>query len=360
MTKTLTVTLDASYRETAIQHICPPFSSGTWTISHSIACSNSGNEWLSATLTWSDCSEQVPIVGGSCQVVDAVGQNLASLVLRPGLFPPTTTGTASPGSQMFRHSVNVARYQTHRDLVEEGEVAVCLELPESGHKLFINRKVLEEISPFWQARLASTDFSDRSNSASTFDDSDAEGDLAMKPLFTSEVPSSSRKVSVSGFSYTTYRALLASLYGVPITFAPLRSSYANSEDKSALSSLRIKQLKEYHVAHPELPLPASPKSVYRLAHFLGLSGSARTQALDSLKTQLTAANIAQELFDPHPESLAKLFPEVEAVELEVAKKHAASVCKSKPVEEAENEIIELVTEEKQQTAKWLFAVLNAK
>ena len=121
-----------------------------------------------------------------------------------------------------------------------------------------------------------------------------------------------RIVNIDAAAYTTYRALLCWLQTGHIAFAPLRSSFRLQSDPIALRTAKIK------TAHLKLshPVSASPKSVYRLAHFLELPKFAKL-ALDNLKSQLTKENIAFEVFG----DVASIYEEVRKVEVEYAVEH---------------------------------------
>ena len=75
-----------------------------------------------------------------------------------------------------------------------------------------------------------------------------------------------------------------------ITFAPLRSNYRHLPNSITLRREAIKQLH----SDPTHPFPASPKSIYRLADKI-LLPSLASLALENLKSQLTAENIAWEV-----------------------------------------------------------------
>ena len=145
-----------------------------------------------------------------------------------------------------------------------------------------------------------------------FDDSDDEAEEDIMPEATpipstasdtpaaATVPSSDtltkpdpsfRLVNIDAAAYTTYHAVLCYLQTGHITFAPLRSSFRLQPDSTTLRNAKIAEL---HFDHSH-PLPASPKSVYRLAHFLELCKLADL-ALVNIKSQLTPENIAFEVF----------------------------------------------------------------
>ncbi|BGP17868.1 hypothetical protein JCM10213v2_005910 [Rhodosporidiobolus nylandii] len=130
------------------------------------------------------------------------------------------------------------------------------------------------------------------------DDSDNETDDFYQSSLAS--PSSSpppdlryHQISICDASYTTYRAVLCWLQTGYYPFATLSSALPPSSD----DSLPPKQtyLAEWAKKHPHLPLPSSPTSTYALSHFLDLPDLS-SLALENLRSQLTPANIAIELF----------------------------------------------------------------
>lgn len=94
-----------------------------------------------------------------------------------------------------------------------------------------------------------------------------------------------KQIVVNSASYTTYRALLVYLHSGYISFARLAvpTRPANSITPSAPTP-----------ANTDLPLPASPKSMYALAHLLELPIMMRL-ALENFKSQLTADNVLYQL-----------------------------------------------------------------
>lgn len=136
------------------------------------------------------------------------------------------------------------------------------------------------------------------------------------------------RIVVTNAAYTTYRAVLLYLSTGHIAFAPLSSAppvlveapsdrglSAEQEDPESVASvtnssshrappraydsvvLRKRFRGVWAEEYPTLPRPASPKSVYRLAHLLQIAELQRL-ALASLLNFVTVENVAVEAFSP--------------------------------------------------------------
>ncbi|GAA5904116.1 hypothetical protein JCM6882_003949 [Rhodosporidiobolus microsporus] len=153
------------------------------------------------------------------------------------------------------------------------------------------------------------------------DDSDDELDdffFSSPPSSLSFDPSGSRpyrRVTVRG-AWSTYRAILAYATTGHLSFAPLQSSRISE----AGSSAHLNSLKTHLSATPALPLPVSPKSVYRAAHLLELP-SLTALALRDFRRQLTPSVAVAELFSP----VSARYDELRAVALEYVVKSWADV-----------------------------------
>ena len=126
-----------------------------------------------------------------------------------------------------------------------------------------------------------------------------------------------RVVPIVGTTYRTYRAYLAWLYTGTVAFAPLTSSFqypspSSPTSPSSASSQRRAALAPLRTLHPSRPHPVSPKSLYRLAHFLDTPSLAQ-QCLAALADALTVDNVAHELFAPP--QLGEVYDEVWDVEV---------------------------------------------
>ncbi|GAA5854996.1 hypothetical protein JCM8547_002339 [Rhodosporidiobolus lusitaniae] len=91
------------------------------------------------------------------------------------------------------------------------------------------------------------------------------------------------------------RSVLIFLTTGYIDFAPLRSASLPLNPKA--TSTRADALTFRSSKSPSLPFAVSPKSVYRLAHFLGLS-DLQSLVLAQIKSSLQVETVAFELFSP--------------------------------------------------------------
>ncbi|KAL8277426.1 hypothetical protein RQP46_010148 [Phenoliferia psychrophenolica] len=131
-----------------------------------------------------------------------------------------------------------------------------------------------------------------------YDSDDEHDDSTPLPFAdaSSPPPGPFHSVVVTAAAYSTYKAVLGFIYTNQIHFKPLRSTKPR----------------------PTTPLlgAASPKSVYRLAHYLEIT-ALKALALEELRLGLTTANAAEELFG----DVSKAYPEVLAVYLKLARKN---------------------------------------
>jgi hypothetical protein len=98
-----------------------------------------------------------------------------------------------------------------------------------------------------------------------------------------------RQITVTQTAFSTYRSLLLYLHSGFFQLAPLSSSFASRSDT------RLDFLSSAHNADPSLPLPVSPRSLYRLAHLLDLD-DLQQRSLEAIRCSLTVDNAAIELF----------------------------------------------------------------
>jgi hypothetical protein len=199
---------------------------------------------------------------------------------------------------------------------------VRLFLPNSGKdgkgaELWVKSDVLSRASSYFKDLLSSgfaeatPRRSKRSRKSSTaqvdapsasqrverdFDDSDDETDdfhfskQPPHPETSSDADELSyRQITITQTAFTTYRALLVFLHTGFIHFTPLSSSFPSRSDS------RLDFITSASAKNPALPLPASSKSLYRLAHLLSLD-DLQEQSLEALKSSLSVENAAVELF----------------------------------------------------------------
>lgn len=139
-------------------------------------------------------------------------------------------------------------------------------------------------------------------------------------------------VVVTDVAYRTYLAVLYWIYSRNIAFAPLLSSFRTA-GKSRIDTLPLRSAALTSAAittSSTSPVPVSPKSVFRLSHYLGLTDLAQL-ALDSLKSQLKPDTAAYELYS----EVASLHPEIRDIILEFVVENWDSVEKAKATEEME-------------------------
>jgi hypothetical protein len=131
------------------------------------------------------------------------------------------------------------------------------------------------------------------------------------------------RIRVQNNAYSTYGAVLMWIQTGYISFAPLHSSFSHLPLESR-SLARITAIESLHELEPQLPLSVSPKSVYKLAHYLSLP-VLESLALQELSRQLTVDNVFTELFD----GLASVYEEVRKLEVEFAVRNKKEVVETK-------------------------------
>ncbi|BGP49000.1 hypothetical protein JCM10450v2_004879 [Rhodotorula kratochvilovae] len=101
-----------------------------------------------------------------------------------------------------------------------------------------------------------------------------------------------KQVTVTRAAYSTYRAVLLWMQTFYIRFAPPSSSFPPANIKNT----RADALRDAHNEDPALPLLVSPKSVFRLAHYLELE-PLETLSLQHFRTHgISLENAPVELF----------------------------------------------------------------
>ncbi|KAK4702802.1 hypothetical protein P7C70_g3418, partial [Phenoliferia sp. Uapishka_3] len=201
----------------------------------------------------------------------------------------------------------------------------------NGRELWANAATLAAASPYFKSLLESgfregtTVFEERTESTSAevnsidFDDSDDEG---LQPLEEAlgRTPAASSSpavdtcthpihhVKITQSSYITYLAVLCWISTGYIDWAPLSSSFSDTTTRANAISTTQKL--------NSLPIPSSPKSIYRLAHFLELT-ELKKLALQAIKAQLTVENIMDELFS----ETSRTFDDVTDLLVEFVREH---------------------------------------
>ncbi|GAA5985357.1 hypothetical protein JCM5350_005156 [Sporobolomyces pararoseus] len=156
------------------------------------------------------------------------------------------------------------------------------------------------------------------------DDSDDEADQVFVASSTLEpaqainlpTPNNFRQIDVDGLKYSTLKALLVYLDTGYIRFSPFKSFFSSSLPPTTRRSFLEKSLED----EPDLPLPVSPKSVYRLATRFSLH-LLEELSLSTISSSLTVSNAAEELFSP----LSLAHEEVQAVIIEFVGQNWAAI-----------------------------------
>ncbi|KAL8286777.1 hypothetical protein RQP46_004305 [Phenoliferia psychrophenolica] len=207
--------------------------------------------------------------------------------------------------------------------------------PKTSSELWANSEVLSDASPYFKDMLSSLfkegRFQNATTSASTapsvanseaLDDvsgSDDERDFVAPPA---KAPAKSteshefHEVIIQHASHHTYSALLLYIYAAEIPFA---TPPAPTQSASAL-----------YVPPHSAPSKISPKSLFRLAHYVALP-ELSTLCLKEIERRLTPENAAAELFG----DLAQIFDEVQDIVMEYVVKNWEVIKSSKGMLEVE-------------------------
>ncbi|GAA6013763.1 hypothetical protein JCM10207_008183 [Rhodosporidiobolus poonsookiae] len=154
-----------------------------------------------------------------------------------------------------------------------------------------------------RARTSGAQPVDLPDDQTSFDDSDVETDgvlFTVKPPKLSDSSEAAdvpfHEISIKYTAFSTYHALLVYLQTGMIRFAPLRS--ASSPSNPSSFTTRDDWLAESACKTPTLPLPVSPKSLYRLIDLLRLPDSDPLYdlCLRAFADSLTHHGAANELF----------------------------------------------------------------
>ncbi|KAL8289996.1 hypothetical protein RQP46_002935 [Phenoliferia psychrophenolica] len=281
-----------------------PFDSGIWSFFHIRA-----GVQLTTGVQWSNIDSNLACRVGKLELtVNPVGQGIPTSFIAKLEWSLLSGSVSPPSPSPTKSEVAAQKFaEKHTGLLGSPHVNnVRFVFPrDGGRELWSNAGILSDASPYFKTLLESG-FSDgqssitHSSSGATersaldFDDSDDDETLATPP---SDAPTSDHsctfphhKIEITQSTYTTYKAVLCWIYTNHISWAPLASSFTGTS-----TARRSNAVRKATQQRPKLPTPASPKSVYRLAHLLEIPALQRL-ALDELKSQLTVANAAAELF----------------------------------------------------------------
>ncbi|GAA5830852.1 hypothetical protein JCM5353_000590 [Sporobolomyces roseus] len=318
-------------------------------------------------LYWTPSSKGVYIEGG--EIIIRLTTVETRLELRAGVFPPTPSGFLPfPAIHIALHSPCdiTARFNlgsTGKDYAPAFAASlrsrvssnVCFDFPRIGRQLWANETVLRKASPYFE-NLFSSGFAEDSASSTkvssesssdlppyTFEDSDDEMDPVFQKTNSPEsaTPSSLppfKTITITDATYSTYYSVLCWIGTGHIVFAPLHSTSSASDsagEKEVVKESKSKKkarrreatLNALEQVNGPLPPPSSPKSVYRLAHFLELPELVNL-ALQNFKSQLKADNATYELFS----DVASSYPEIRDVALGYVVENWKNVIKSKSYE----------------------------
>ncbi|KAL8291321.1 hypothetical protein RQP46_002299 [Phenoliferia psychrophenolica] len=166
-------------------------------------------------------------------------------------------------------------------------------LRDGGRELWANSTVLATVSPYFKIFETITPhirspgpptprLPTLPRTALAFDDSDDDDELADPPLLAPHTCTYPHyTIEITDFSYITYHAVLSWILSHHIAFRPRAATNSPTPTPKEHSST--------------LPLPASPKSVYRLTHLLEIP-ELQTLALEAIRSQVTVATVVADLF----------------------------------------------------------------
>ncbi|GAA5936857.1 hypothetical protein JCM3775_002726 [Rhodotorula graminis] len=171
---------------------------------------------------------------------------------------------------------------------------VCLDFLQLGRQLWASETSLVQISPHFKDILSS-EFAEGTSSIADLSIKAAEHISREKDHQKPLAPF--KRIPINDVPYSTYLAVLIWAQTSHITFAPLLSTFRRpGVDDAAASGARqdaVRALAE--TKSPLLPVPVSPKSVYRLADYLSLA-PLKKLALNNLVSQLKPEIAAYELY----------------------------------------------------------------
>lgn len=120
-----------------------------------------------------------------------------------------------------------------------------------------------------------------------------------------------------------------------IDFSHLSAVYRVGNASNLKAEEKRDDLIDFHYAQPDLPFPVSPKSVYRLAHFLELPDF-QSLAPNAYKAQLTKDIVAYELTS----EVSAVYDELRFAALDVAVRDFAYVRASVAMQEVTKRMLD--------------------
>ncbi|GAA5997864.1 uncharacterized protein JCM10292_006868 [Rhodotorula paludigena] len=352
----------------------PPFSSGQWSVSYVPAQPKNKLYQPSAVkLRWNNCDDKTtPSVRLAVEADGAVHTLVEQLSRSYGCRGEWILLVGRPSKpfkvvlEMEKPKEPVRATERCMTMIDAPQaIDVCLTFPGDSRTLFASSAMLAAVSPWWSAYLSTTGFyedtmsvahtpaepawPDSDCSDDDYDDDDEETRPGVKasvapdspppspPLRTRPlIPRNMRVVPITGTSYRTFRAFLAWTYTGTVEFAPLTSSFLSASSSSSSSTTSAAKRRRQALAplsslHPSRPTPVSPKSLYRLAHFLDIP-SLQSLALSALAERLTVEGVAAELF-ARP-ALGEAYDEVLDYEVDFARENWEEVKVSRAMKDA--------------------------
>lgn len=234
---------------------------------------------------------------------------------------------------------------------------VRLYFPKTDLELWTTQQILINASPYF-ATLFASGFAESVGTGSKrrrteggaptgtaevaseleFEDSDDEADeIYLKDKVPAANPGEMeyREVRITSATYSTYAALLQWLSSNEVDFAPLGAQYRSQRLRDPAEDLRKDDLTSFHKTHPLRAIPSSPKSLFRLTHFLEIP-KLNSLTLASYKSMLTEECVALELVA----ETSAVHDEMRGAAVEVAVKHWKEVSKGA----AMKEVLKMVTD----------------
>ncbi|GAA5896007.1 hypothetical protein JCM6882_005584 [Rhodosporidiobolus microsporus] len=297
------------------------------------------NELLHETKWYRD--EPAPAIspeGGACNCVSVVVKHSTLAAAKTRLGPVYDPGLRNPYRFVVLFNSSEPLLQNHSPEAEHLATYLSdLHLKQTPHdlrlffpqttkrsrdaELWVNAEIAGLLSAYFQG-LLSAGFSEATRRSKRtrksgaqplpfspvvekdFDDSDDDTDAFLFSTKSPELNESNeaselsfREITITQTAFTTYHALLVYLHTGFVRFAPLRSACPPSSPAS--SNRRNDILAEALKDTPSLPLPVSPKSVFRLLDLLLLSdddGKLASLCLRAISDSLTPAGAPLELF----------------------------------------------------------------